>query len=114
MKQLGSVRDSEESTMNFKAISATGLAVFLLGSVPMTTAAVMHYGLMDAAIVNADPVGPKDPPGPKEPNPSEDNNNAQGSENGKGHQEGHPGHENSKGHENHKGFGHGHKEASPS
>lgn len=89
--------------MNFKIISASGLALFLIGFVPMAPAAVVHDGLMDAQIVYADP------PGPQEPNPSEDNNNAQGSENGKGHQKENPG----KGHENHNGFGHGHKPASP-
>jgi hypothetical protein len=110
MQQLVSVRNSEESTMNFKAISAIGLALFMLGFVPMAPAAVVHYGLMDALIVNVEPAAPM----PEEPNPSEDNNNAQGSENGKGHQEGSPGKENGQGHENHKGFGYGHKEASPS
>jgi hypothetical protein len=108
MQQLVSVRNSEESTMNFKAISAIGLALFMLGFVPMAPAAVVHHGLMDALIVYVEP------PGPTEPNPSEDNNNAQGSDNGEGHQEGHPGHENGQGHENHNGFGYGHKEASPS
>ena len=101
--------------MNFKAISAIGLALFMLGFVPMAPAAVVHHGLMDAVTVYVKPPTPDvTPPGPKEPNPSADNNNAQGSENGKGHQEGSPGEENGKGHENHKGFGYGHKEASPS
>ena len=92
--------------MNFKVISAIGLALFWIGSVPMAPAAVVHYGLMDALILY------QEPPGPEEPNPSEDKNKAQGSK-GAGHEDEQPGQE-GEGHENHKGFGYGHEEASPS